>query len=100
MGNQTTGDLCGYTVSTVGIDQWYPFDGTWARNVAEALRNNYTGCHDSGDSGGPVFTIYSDGVAAKGIVSGLGQTIGTCALFYTDIQHAVQALPGGVWASP
>jgi hypothetical protein len=101
-GGQTTGELCEYTVTAVGIQAWYILDGfgTWARNVVEAARNNYTGCIDGGDSGGSVFTLYGTGVAAKGIVSGKFQTIGTCFLYFTDIQHADQSLPGGVWASP
>lgn len=101
-GGQTTGELCQYSVTTVGVHMWYVFDGfgVWARNVVEAVRNNYTGCIEGGDSGGSVFTVYQDGVAAKGIVSGKAQTIGSCFMYFTDIQHADQSLPGGTWASP
>lgn len=100
-GGQTTGELC-YEVSAVGVHAWYVLDGwgMWARNVVESLRNRYTGCIEGGDSGGSVFTWYQDGVAAKGIMSGSGGIIGTCVMYYTDIQHADQTLPGGTWASP
>lgn len=57
-------------------------------------------CPVDGDSGAPVFTLYSDGVAAKGVHSG-GAAIGpSCDTFFTDIQLAVQALPGTVKTTP
>jgi hypothetical protein len=52
-----------------------------------------------GDSGGSVFTLYGDGVVAKGIISGLSDFLG-CTVVFTDIQNPVQGLPGGIWASP
>lgn len=69
-------------------------DGTWVRNAVEGTREGDP-CPTGGDSGGPVFTIYGDGVAAKGIHSGGGKPLTTCYDYFTDIQHPIQALPGG-----
>jgi len=96
-GGQTSGELCDYTVTTTGINAWYLLDGlgVWARNVTEGVRNNYTGCIGHGDSGGSVFTVRSDGaIAAKGIISGFGQTIGSCFAYFTDIRLSYFGLPG------
>ena len=97
-GGQKTGDICYYDVKKVGIHAWYSDDGTFARNVVEAHKSG--SCHIDGDSGAPIWTPYPGGVAAKGILSGGGSIFGTCYLYYTDIQHADQTLPGGTWASP
>jgi hypothetical protein len=95
-GGRTTGEICGFVVSAVGISHWYT-TGEWIRNAVQGERSGT--CPLGGDSGGSVFTLYSDGVAAKGILSG---TTGAsdCDVWFTDIQHPVQALPGGVYASP
>lgn len=96
-GAATTGEKCGWDVRTVGVTMWYAFDGpfVFSRNVVEAKIFNF--CIAGGDSGGSVFTLYQTGVAAKGIISGSANEgpIG-CFLYYTDIQNAVQTLPGGV----
>lgn len=76
---------------------WYPAAGPFvlARNVVEARIFDF--CIDGRDSGGPVFTLYQSGVAAKGIISGSANEAPLgCFLYFTDIQHAVQTLPGGV----
>lgn len=97
-GGRTTGDICDFKVSLSSLNIRYT-DGTWARNVVEGTRGGDP-CPTGGDSGGPVFTIYGDGVAAKGIHSGGGKPLYTCYDYFTDIQHPVQALPGGVMSLP
>lgn len=96
-GGVTTGEICNWTVDAAGVWMWYIFDGitVWAKNVVEGYRSS--GCMQDGDSGGSVFTLYQDGVAAKGIMSGRADLgpLG-CYIYFTDIQNAVQTLPGGV----
>jgi hypothetical protein len=62
-------------------------------------------CARHGDSGGPVYTVYSDGaVAAKGIISSgngggtdsYGGLFDKCTMQYTDIYDAYYALPGSL----
>jgi hypothetical protein len=95
-GGKTTGEICNWQVTVAGINQWYIFDGwgVWARNVVEGVASS--GCTQPGDSGGSVFTLYQDGVAAKGIISGKADVLFHCYVYFTDIQNAVQSLPGGV----
>jgi hypothetical protein len=97
-GGRTTGEICGYDVKAVGIDHVYE-GGEVIRN---AVRGEKSGlCHNLGDSGGSVFTLYQDGVAAKGVHSGGGVNIfGTCFELFTDIQYPIQGLPGGVPSLP
>ncbi|GAA3813522.1 hypothetical protein GCM10022226_37810 [Sphaerisporangium flaviroseum] len=55
------------------------------------------GCTEGGDSGGPIFTIESDGyVAAKGILSGGKGALGVCTVNFTDIQEVRRAFGGDV----
>jgi hypothetical protein len=95
-GGRSSGELCGWTVGVAGIDTQYN-TGEWVRNVAAGYKSGT--CASLGDSGGSVFTLYGDGVAAKGIISGLSDFLG-CTVVFTDIQNPVQGLPGGIWASP
>jgi len=93
-----SGEICGFVVDAAGVSVWYT-DGTWARNVTDGHKDAGT-CPVPGDSGGAIFTIYNDGVAAKGVHSGGGSFPWACDEYFTDIQHPVQALPGGVSSIP
>ena len=92
------GEICGFTVDDVGRDEPYD-DGTWARNVVKGHKDAGI-CLQDGDSGGAVFTPYPGGVAAKGVISGYGDFFWACDQIFTDIQHPIQALPGGVVSAP
>ena len=71
-GGAYSGELGSWTVTVIGMNQWYLGDGwdVWARNVTEGSRSGT--CIQHGDSGGPVFTLTTGGVSAKGIISGMG----------------------------
>jgi hypothetical protein len=100
LGGFKGGELCGYTVVDTFANVWYSATGEWARNVTQGTKSSTTGCFKLGDSGGSVFTIYQDGVAAKGIFSGGGDWLAVCHVSFTDIQNPVQALPGTVSTLP
>ncbi len=95
----TSGEICTYEVTHTGVNVYYSNLGAWARNMVHG--HKYGGaCSAGGDSGGAIFTVYSGGVAAKGVHSGAAVVGPSCDNWFTDIQWPVQALPGGVWASP
>lgn len=98
VGGRTTGDTGTYEVER--LIEWHIYSDNEGvlRGAVEGGKSG--DCHDGGDSGGPVFTLYDGGVAAKGIHSGGGEFFGDCIEFFTDIQHPIQQLPGGVWAAP
>jgi hypothetical protein len=91
-GGARTGELSAWTVTVVHMDKWYVADGlnVWARNITEGSRSGT--CIDHGDSGGSVFTLTTGGVAAKGIISGMGWL--GCYVYFTDIREADYGLPG------
>ncbi|WP_127503951.1 S1 family peptidase [Actinoplanes solisilvae] len=87
------GEICGYSVNATGINFDYWNMGE-IRNAAQGHRLG--NCAGAGDSGGPVYTIRSDGTAVpKGINSG-SSFDGLCMHFFTDIWHAYEAFPGDV----
>jgi len=87
-----SGELGPWTVTTIQMNKWYAFDGpnVWARNVTEGTKGG--DCVQHGDSGGSVFTNTTGGVAAKGIISGMGAV--TCYVYFTDIRQANIEFPG------
>ena len=98
--------MCGWTVSNVGINHTYS-DGEVLRN---AVQSSYKQgwCIRPGDSGGPVYTVRSDGkVAAKGLINGAGGGGGDyyggatdpCIMWFTDIYQAYYAFPGTIQTS-
>jgi hypothetical protein len=99
-GGATSGDTCGnFRVTTDGtnIDHEYA-DGSWLRN-GDRARNWDTsqGCAEGGDSGGAVYDQYSSSSdEAVGVISGhVTFNDGTCLLFFTGIEEAVQLWGGG-----
>jgi Trypsin len=92
-GGSTQGEICGWKVRAISVDRRY-VDGTVVRNIVEAKKTGR--CAAEGDSGGPVYTIRSNGeVAPRGIISG-GYSGSTCTMQFSDIRIAEKALPGGV----
>ncbi|RZB13648.1 hypothetical protein StrepF001_42950 [Streptomyces sp. F001] len=115
-GGSTTGEVCGWKV-TSGKQTIEYGDGTIVKNVTRAKKSSGT-CAVGGDSGGPVYTVLSNGhIYAKGVISGSlcnGWGIGSdadddgwnddrdcsdatdwdCELVFTDIKLAEDALPG------
>jgi hypothetical protein len=90
-GGATTGELCGWVTQQVGVNYAYT-NGEVARNIDIGTRT--APCLDSGDSGGPVYTVRSDGgIAAKGIISG-GGVASQCRNEYTDIYQALYGFVG------
>lgn len=86
--------ICGWTVSSVGINVQDSNTGEWWRNVTSGYRNGFTGL-GSGDSGGAVYTVRTDnGIAAKGIINAAGPGIGTQWSYFTDIWDAYYGLLG------
>jgi len=100
-GGAASGDTCGnFRVTTDGtnIDHEYS-DGTWLRNGDRARNwDSSQGCADSGDSGGSVYdtNTSSSNDEAVGVISGhITYNDGTCLLFFTGIEEAVQLWGGG-----
>lgn len=90
-GGATTGELCGWVTQQVGVNYTYA-DGEGARNIVIGTKT--APCLGSGDSGGPVYTVRSDGgIAAKGIISG-GGVASQCRNEYTDIYQALYGFVG------
>ncbi|MGP3919276.1 trypsin-like serine protease [Nonomuraea sp. 10N515B] len=99
-GGATTGELCGWTVSQTGVTVKYSSGGV-ARNMVKGSKTGR--CTAAGDSGGPIYTVRSDGkIVAKGINSGgggggsnnYGGTFDPCRDYFTDIRLAEKAMPG------
>ncbi|MGV9321189.1 DNRLRE domain-containing protein [Streptomyces sp. NPDC003660] len=102
-GGMMTGEKCGWKVTDTQVTIHYS-GGTTARNMVAAKKTSGS-CTIKGDSGGPVYTVDSDGDArAKGIISGGGGGGGDnsgglfdpCWLYFTDIGLANSAFPGTV----
>ncbi|WP_433433883.1 hypothetical protein [Nonomuraea sp. CA-141351] len=101
-GGATTGELCGWRVDTVRFNHRYS-DGTVARNMTRGSKQGK--CTRGGDSGGPVYTVNSEGkVLAKGIHSGTGGggtdsyggAFDPCHEFFTDIWEVYYGFPGTI----
>jgi hypothetical protein len=97
-----TGDVCGgLEVDAIGVNEHYG-DGEWALNMVRGSKFHIGGlCTQGGDSGGAVFkSDGGSGVLAMGIHSG-GAAIGpSCITLFTDIRHAIDALPGTIKWNP
>jgi hypothetical protein len=83
-----TREMCNWQVFAVGVDVTYA-SGAVFRGGNRASKQGQ--CLIGGDSGGPIYTVRSDGgVAAKGIISGGGGGGGSasdpCIIDYTDIR--------------
>ncbi|MEJ3742960.1 hypothetical protein WEI85_06705 [Actinomycetes bacterium KLBMP 9797] len=93
-GGSTVGELCGWKVTDGSTDVRFR-DGTLARNVAYATKTPT--CAAEGDSGGPIYSIRSNGsVTARGILSGGGFNGSKCSLIFSDIRVAEKSFPGAV----
>lgn len=91
VGGRVTGEMCGFKVVASNITVKYN-DGTTLKAANKSLRNGK--CTSRGDSGGPVYTIRSNGsIAAKGIHSGSSRS-GSCREYFTDTYLAEKALAG------
>jgi len=97
------GAICGWTVGAVGGNFYYTGTGETARHITQGYKTG--ACIRPGDSGGPVYTVRSDGgIAAKGIISGVngyggsdfwaGSLEPACQNVFTDIWDAYYGLPG------
>ncbi|WP_444951749.1 hypothetical protein [Micromonospora ureilytica] len=97
VGGHVTGEKCNWTVYSTGINFKHS-DGATARNVVRSFYRNDGVCTIGGDSGGPVYTVRSDGkVAAKGIHHGhSSNSVSGCMQVFTDIWQAYYGLPGSL----
>lgn len=97
-GGSISGEVCGWAVDKVGIDHTYSNGEVLRSGVQSSYRQGW--CVRHGDSGGPVYTVRSDGkVAAKGIISGddfYGGATDPCIMWFTDIYHPYYAFPGSL----
>lgn len=90
-GGQRTGEQCRWMVTAVSVDIRY-VDGELIRNATWATKGGT--CLVGGDSGGPVYTVRSNGrVAPRGIISGGNED---CGMAFSDIRVAEKSLPGAV----
>ncbi|MDR1806826.1 MAG: S1 family peptidase [Propionibacteriaceae bacterium] len=93
-GGARSGELCGWTVDQSNVNVTYD-DGTVVQKITIGTKGTSGGGVIAGDSGGPVYTVRSDGkVAAKGIISGSGSSWGAYKVYFTDIWDAYYGLPG------
>jgi hypothetical protein len=99
-GGFRTGELCGWKVVKTRANVKYT-GNKWVRNITEGRKQGE--CTSPGDSGGPIYTVRSDGgVSAKGIHSGgggggadhWGGALDPCAEYFTDIREAYDGFPG------
>jgi hypothetical protein len=105
-GGAVSGELCGWAVtSSAAGNHTYTRTGELARRVWRGQKRGH--CFKGGDSGGPVYTVRSDGgVAAKGICSGetghggsdafAGALDAPCVNIFTDIRDAYFSMPGSL----
>ncbi|GAA3646537.1 S1 family peptidase [Lentzea roselyniae] len=93
VGGQVTGEMCGFKVIASHVTAKFA-DGEILRAAHKSYRKGK--CTVGGDSGGPIYTIRSDGtIAAKGILSGgSSNTSGNCYDYFTDTHLAEKALAG------
>lgn len=93
-GGTRSGELCGWVVQATNVVHEYS-TGEVLRSGFEATRAG--SCIIAGDSGGPAFTVQSDGrLAAKGIISGSNSSSSSCRAWFTDVWHAVYLWSGNV----
>jgi hypothetical protein len=99
-GGRTTGEQCGWVVISVRIN-YTNSNGEVLRNVTQGRKQGQ--CTMGGDSGGPTYTVLSNGnVVAKGIHSGTsgggsdnwGGALDPCYERFTDIREAYYGFPG------
>ena len=100
-GGSFSGELCDWTVARSRIEVQIK-GKRWWRNIVESAKK--TGkCVRPGDSGGPIYTVYSDGtVSAMGIINGReggggdywGGKFDKCRIYFTDSREAYVSLPG------
>lgn len=105
-GGAVKGEQCGWTTDWSGAgNYYYSGNGTTAKRVWRGSKRGH--CMAPGDSGGPIYTVGSDGgVHAKGIYSGAvgwggddyfaGALDDPCVAVYTDIWDAYHAMPGSL----
>lgn len=102
-GGKNSGEVCGWVVQWSAAGNYTYDGGEVARRVWRGDKHGW--CIRPGDSGGPVYTVRSDGkIAAKGIISGASGFGGTdyysgaldpaCRNVFTDIWDAYYGLPG------
>ncbi|WP_204301669.1 trypsin-like serine protease [Actinoplanes campanulatus] len=102
---QKNGEICGWTVKE-HVDNLKIASGEWVRNIYYS-KTKSGWCLRPGDSGGPVYTVKSDGtVVAKGIINGGSNGGGDyyagaldppkyrCTMYFTAIQDAYYGFPG------
>ncbi|WP_238006829.1 S1 family peptidase [Dactylosporangium sp. AC04546] len=101
-GGRTTGEQCGWVVVNVRIN-YTNSNGEVLRNVSQGRKQGQ--CTMGGDSGGPTYTVLSNGnVVAKGIHSGTsgggsdnwGGALDPCYERFTDIWDAYYGFPGQI----
>jgi len=105
-GGRVSGEQCGWrvVVDAPGL-YYYNGSGETARKVWRGTKRGH--CIQGGDSGGPVYTVNSNGsVAAKGIISGVtgfgggdsfaGATGSPCVNVFTDVWDAYYSMPGDI----
>lgn len=106
VGGTRGGELCGWVVSATVANHRYS-NGETVR-PAVISRGKTGACTRPGDSGGPVYTVPSNGtVWAKGVHSGgfmggsdyIGGTLDPCTEVFTDIWDAYYAFPGSLAVS-
>ncbi|MBG0569308.1 hypothetical protein I4J89_48735 [Actinoplanes sp. NEAU-A11] len=100
-GGSYGGEICGWKVKSTGAT--VNSDGKWLRNVVVSEKKKGW-CTRPGDSGGPVYTVNSDGsVVAKGIHHGsnggggddhYAGALDKCLEIFTDIRDAYFGFPG------
>lgn len=100
-GGAYSGEICGWVVDWVGGNYYYSDSNETARHVTHGTKKAW--CVIPGDSGGPTYTVRSDGgIAAKGIISGVNihdnyadwYEPWSCENVFTDIWDAWYAFPG------
>jgi hypothetical protein len=97
-GGSRTGELCGWVVQDTSMD-WTYSDGTVVRNASWA-RKTSGACQNPGDSGGPVYSVNSNGtvkvrgVLSGGSIGGSGSSSSPCNLVYSDLLLAIYAWGG------
>lgn len=99
-GGASFGELCGYVVQAGGPVNAFYIDQATNQFTGEARRvwvgrKSSGACSGPGDSGGPVYTVATDGkVWAKGYISGANRS--ACRNYFTSQVDADTLLPGGV----
>jgi hypothetical protein len=104
-GGRASGEQCGWKVVWSAAGNYTYNSGEVARRVWRGDKRGW--CIKAGDSGGPVYTVRSDGyVVAKGIISGAtgfggsdayaGLLDTACRNIFSDIWDAYYGFPGDI----